>query len=129
MSAKNCSAREGKRINGGVCLSESQRGSSFNAQTKCGFGAFLMKVLGTSQSIVTDTANIKKNWDEGLRITACAARVSTFYIVMTKDTKEYKGKSQTWFTGNTWNEVNCEIQKGWRTKTEKLSQEYATQLA
>ena len=95
---------------------QSQNIYSLACDEKFGFGVFLMKGFGTSQSIVTDTANIEKNWDEGLRITACAARGSTFYIVMTKDAKEYQGKAQTWFTRSTWNEVDSKIQKEYKNR-------------
>lgn len=76
-----------------------------------GFGVFLMENYGTRQCIITNTSEIKRKWDDDLRITACTARGSTFYIVMTKDTKEYKGKSQSWFTRNTWTGASDEIQK------------------
>ena len=60
-----------------------------------------------------------------LKITSCAALDSTFYIVMTKDTKEYDGKGQKWFTRSTWTETRDEIQEGYK---EKLLLEYVTQL-
>lgn len=47
-------------------------------------------------------------------ITVCAARDSTFYIIMMKDTKEYHGKVQRRFTCNAWKGVNDEIQEGYR---------------
>ncbi|KAJ7389050.1 hypothetical protein OS493_033909 [Desmophyllum pertusum] len=53
----------------------------------------------------------RKKWDEGFKITACAARGSTFYVIMTKDTEEYKGKAQIWFTRRTWDKADNEIQK------------------
>ena len=89
---------------------------SLACDEKFGFGAFLIEGFGTSQSIVTSMykENIRKQWDEGLSITACAARGSTFYIVMTKDTTEYQGKAQAWFTRSTWDEVKNEIQKGYQ---------------
>lgn len=79
-----------------------------------GFGVFLMEGYGTNQSILTGTDDIGEKWDNGLMITACAARDSTFYIIMTEDTKEYHGKGQKWFTRNTWKDASDEIQEGYR---------------
>ena len=79
-----------------------------------GFGVFFMKKYGTNQTIITSTFNIQKKLDEGFKITACAARGSTFYVIMTKDTEEYKGKAQTWFTRSTWDKADNEIQKGYK---------------
>ena len=94
---------------------KSQNIYSLACDEKFGFGVFLMEGFGTSQSIVTNTADIKKKWDDGFRITACAAQGSTFYIVMTKDTKEYQDcKAQTWFTRNAWSGVKSQIQKEWQ---------------
>ena len=81
---------------------------------KFGFGAFFMKGYGTKQVIVKSTDDIQKQWDDGLMITSCAALDSTFYIVMTKDTKEYDGKGQTWFTRSTWTDTREEIQEGYK---------------
>lgn len=78
-----------------------------------GFGAFFMENYGTSQSIVTNLFDISKKWEEGFKITACATRCSTFYIVMTKDTNEYKG-DQTWCTRNSRQEANNEMQKNYK---------------
>ncbi len=80
-----------------------------------GFGVFLMENYGTAQCIIpTGTSRIQAKYDEGFMITACAARGSTFYVVMTKDTEEYKEKAQTWFTRSTWTEANNEIQKEYK---------------
>ena len=54
---------------------------------KFGFGAFFMDGYGTKQVIIESTDDIQKQWKDGLKITSCAALDSTFYIVMTKDTK------------------------------------------
>ncbi|KAL9953319.1 hypothetical protein ACROYT_G040717 [Oculina patagonica] len=81
-----------------------------------GFGVFFIQGYGTSQAIVTNTSDIAKKWNEGFQITACAAWGSTFYVVMTKDTEEYKDKTQTWFTCNTWTKVNNEIQNGFKER-------------
>ena len=85
-----------------------------------------MENFGTNQAIITNTSDIQKFWKDGFRITACAARGSTFYIIMTKGTKEYGEKSQVWITGNTWLEVDTEIRKG--TRPGKLSPVYVTRL-
>ena len=87
---------------------------SLACDEKFGFGAFFMKGYGTKQCIVKSTDNIKKHWNNGLKITSCAALDSRFYIVMTKDTKEYRGKGQKWFTCSTWKSTNVEIQGGYQ---------------
>ena len=56
-----------------------------------GFGVFFMENFGTGQSIVTNLLDISKKWEEGFKITACAARGSTSYIVMTKTQMNTKG--------------------------------------
>ena len=45
-----------------------------------------MENFGTNQAIITNTSDIQKFWKDGFRISACAARGSTFYIIMTKGT-------------------------------------------
>jgi len=97
---------------------EWKNGRSFNIYSlacdeNLGFGVFFMENYGTSQSIVTNLDDIEKKWKEGFMITACAARGSTFYVVMTKDTNEYKG-GQSWFTCNSWVEAHNEIQKDYK---------------
>ncbi|KAL9953314.1 hypothetical protein ACROYT_G040712 [Oculina patagonica] len=76
-----------------------------------GFGVFFMENYGSNQTIVRNVYNIKRVWEDGFKITACAARGSTFYVIMTKDTEEYKGKIQVCFTCVTWAEAQNEIQK------------------
>ena len=87
---------------------------SFACDERFGFGVFFMEGYGTNQAILKNTDDIKKKWEEGLKITSCTARDSTFYIIMTKDTKEYHGKGQTWFTRRTWKKANDEIQEGYQ---------------
>ena len=82
---------------------------SFACDENRGFGLFFMEKFGTDQCILRGTSGIEEKWNEGFKITACAARESTIYVIMTKNTREYKGKSQKWFTGNTWNDVKEEI--------------------
>ena len=74
-----------------------------------------MKNFGTNQAIITNTSDIQRFWKDCFRITACAARGSTLYLIMTKSTKEYGEKSQEWITGNTWLEVDTEIRKSYQT--------------
>jgi len=74
-----------------------------------GFAAFFMAKYGTAQVIVSTSRQIEMKWDDDFHITSCAARGSELFIVMTKGTKEYEDKDQTWFTGFTWNETYNEI--------------------
>ncbi|XP_068670716.1 uncharacterized protein [Montipora foliosa] len=78
-----------------------------------GFGVFFMKDIGTNQSILAGTSSIQGMLNKGFKITACAARDSTFYLVMTKGSKEYNGKAQSWFTNDSWSDVEIQIQKGY----------------
>ena len=82
-----------------------------------GLESFLWKILAQIKQlyIIRNTSDIQKFWKDGFRVTACAARGSTFYIIVTKSTKEYGEKSQEWITGNTWLEVDTEIRKSYRT--------------
>ena len=99
-----------KWING-----KSKKIYSLACDEKYGFGVFFVENYGTGQTILRDTSNIKEEYDDGFRISACAARGSTFYVIMTKDTKEYSGKGQKWFTGSTWSEVIIpEIDEGYK---------------
>ena len=100
---------ECKGVNG-----RSNRIYSLACDEKVGFGVFFMAGYGTKQVIVKSTDGIKKQWDDGFSITSCAALYSTFYIIMTKDTKEYHEKQQMWFTRSTWKETNDEIQEGYQ---------------
>ena len=68
-----------------------------------------MENYGTDQCIVTNSFQIYERWNDGFEITACAAWGSNFYIVMTKDTDEYSGTTQTFFFRNTWNETYTSI--------------------
>ena len=87
---------------------------SLACDEKFGFGVFFTEGYGTRQGITRSTDGIQNKLDEGLRITSCAALDSEFYIVMTKDTTEYHGKQQKWFTRSTWKETNDEIQEGYQ---------------
>ena len=87
---------------------------SLACDEKFGFGVFFMEGYGTKQVILKSTDGITRQWVDGLKITSCAALDSTFYIIMTKDTKEYHGKQQKWFTCSTWEETNNKMQEGYK---------------
>ena len=92
---------------------KSQNIYSLACDENLGFGVFFMENYGTGQWIITDLTDIKRKWDNGFKITACAARSSTFYIIMTKDTNEYK-RRQKWFTSDSWDEAESEIKKEYK---------------
>ena len=83
---------------------------SLACDEKLGFGVLFLANYGVDQTILTNTSDIGKKEKDGFQITACAAQGSTFYIVMTKDTREYQGK-QAWFTLNSWDEAKNVIQE------------------
>ena len=91
----------------------SQNIYSLACDENLGFGVFFMENYGTGQSIVTNLLDVKKKWEDRFMITACAARGSTIYVVMTKDTNEYKAE-QTCFTCISWQEAKNEIQKNYK---------------
>ncbi|KAJ7369522.1 hypothetical protein OS493_038348 [Desmophyllum pertusum] len=93
---------------------QSQNIYSLACDENLGFGVFFMKNYGTGQAIIRNTSDIKKKWDEGFKITACAARGSTFYVIMTKDAEEYKDKAEKWFTCSTWAAAKIEILKDYK---------------
>ena len=96
------------------CVNGKSKGIySLACDEKFGFGVFFMEGYGTKQVIIESTDDIEQQWDNGLKITSCAALDSTFYI-MTEDTKEYHGKQQMWFTRSTWEETNDQIQEGYK---------------
>ncbi|KAJ7389074.1 hypothetical protein OS493_033936 [Desmophyllum pertusum] len=91
----------------GGCFAPSKRYSPRPALTWV-----IRKNYDTFLELVRETVDIdqwKKKYNDGFKITACAARGSTFYVIMTKDTEEYKGKAQSWFTRSTWAEAINEI--------------------
>jgi len=99
------SVKDGRdRVNG-----KSEQIYSLACDEKVGFASFSMQKYGTAQAIVTNLSDIEKKWKESFEVTSCAARGSTFYIIMTKGTREYRGKQQMWFSVNTWNETCDEI--------------------
>ena len=116
---------EWKWVNG-----RSKKIYSLACDEKFGFGVFFMEGYGTEQVIIkTDlksTDDVKKQWDDGLRITSCAALDSTFYIVMTKYTKEYNGEEQKLLLVEPGKKQMMKYRRN--TKKEKLLLEYVTQL-
>lgn len=74
-----------------------------------GFAVFFLTNYGTAQTIVRSTLDVEKKMKAGFKITACTAQGSEFYIIMTRGTKEYKGK-QKWFTPDSWDEAKRLIQ-------------------
>jgi len=78
------------------------------------FGAFFMANYGRDQTIVTNLNDIEEKRKDGFEITACAARNSTFYIVMTKGTREYRKKKQEWFIQSSWEKADTQIQKHYK---------------
>jgi len=74
-----------------------------------GFGVFFMQNYGRDQCIVTNLSHIYERWKEGFEITSCAAWGSNIYIIMTKDTEEYRGRHQIWFISYTWWETYSKI--------------------
>ena len=107
------SAREGwNRVNG-----KSEQIYSLACDEKLGFMVLSMDQYGTAQAIVTNLPDIERKWKDGFEITSCAARGQTFYIIMTKGTREYRNKTQAWFSCNTWNEtcdeINEQIKEGY----------------
>ena len=94
-----------KRINGA-----SKQIHSLARDDNLGFGVFLcMDNYGTDQCVVTSAFQMHERWHNGFQVTACAAWGSHFYIIMTKDTDKYSGKSQIYFIRNTWNETHTSI--------------------
>ena len=72
-----------------------------------------MENYGTNQCIVMNLIQIYEKRNDGFEITACAARGSNFYIIMTQDTDEYSDRAQIYFFRNTWNETYTKIRNKW----------------
>lgn len=79
-----------------------------------GFGVFFLKKYGTDQKVVKKLSRIKKYKDIGYKITACATEGQLFYIIMTEDAENYKGKIQTWFTSPDWSRVETKVHRGYQ---------------
>jgi len=101
----------GDRVNG-----QPEQIYSLACDENLGFAVFFMNKYGTAQAVVTNLSDIEKKWEDGFQVTSCAARDSTFCIIMTKDTDEYRDKQQMWFTCYTWNktcdQINEQIKAG-----------------
>ena len=85
-----------------------------------GFAAFFMEKYGTAQAIVTNPSDMEMKRKEGFEITSCAAWGSTFFIIMTKDTEEYRGRDQIWLVSSstcTWwaiySKINAQSKAGY----------------
>ena len=89
---------------------------SFACDENLGFAAFFVAKYGTAQALVTNLNDLEEKWEDGFKITSSAARGSTFYIVMTKDTKEYQDKSQIWFTFDTWKDTYDKITERYKAR-------------
>ena len=109
--------RKRKSVNG-----KSKRIYSLARDAKFGFGVFFMEGYGTKQAIIKSTGDIRKHWSDGSKITSCAALDSTFYIVMTKHTKEYHENSRRGLLEEPGEKLK--MQYGRDTEKEKLSLEY-----
>ena len=88
---------------------------SLECDENLGFAAFFMEQYGTAQTILTNTSDVEKKMKDGFKITACTAQGSVFYIIMTKGTKDYKGK-QEWFTSDSWDEAKSLIQEKYKER-------------
>ncbi|PFX15689.1 hypothetical protein AWC38_SpisGene20084 [Stylophora pistillata] len=78
---------------------------SLTCDEDLGFGVFFIEYYGTCQKITTCPLEMEHLWKLGFHITACVARNSTFYFVMTKNTQEYEGKLQLWFSFKKWSQT------------------------
>jgi len=84
---------------------KSQQIYSLACDEELGFAVFFMEQYGTAQAIVTNVSNMEEKLQDGFQITSCGFRGQKIYIIMTKGTREYRNKTQVWFTRNTWNET------------------------
>ena len=73
-----------------------------------------MAKYGTAQAIVTNLTDAEKKLQDGFNITSVAALGSTFYIVITKGTREYRRKAQMSFICVTWKETYDEINEQYK---------------
>ena len=76
------------------------------------FGVFLLKNDGTDQRVLKRVSSIRKYRENGFKITACAAQGKPFCVIMTEDAENYKGKIQTWFTGQEWRHAEKKKKEG-----------------
>ena len=99
-------AKKNRNLKGG----KAKQISCLACDEKLGFGVLFMANYGSAQKILTNTSDIEKEKKDGFKITACAAWGSTFYVIMTKGTREYKGR-QRWFTSKSWDDAEKLIQE------------------
>ena len=59
-------------------------------------------------------SQVQKWYDADYRITACGARNSTIYYIMTRGAKGYAGKKQTCITKDSWHEAQEFISLQWK---------------
>ena len=80
-----------------------------------GFGVFTMKDFGTDQDITwdPDMSTVQQWYDKRYRITACGARNSTFYYIMTRGAKGYDKKNQICKIKDSWQEADEYIRQQW----------------
>lgn len=84
-----------------------------------GFGIFAMWGFGDDQKVIRLSRHYEDYEDyedallehfiEDYSVTACGARYSTFFFVMTKGAEGYDDKLQSVFTGNTWADTKKKI--------------------
>ena len=87
---------------------------SLSCDENLGFAVFFIAKYGTAQAIVTNLTDAKKKSEDGFKITSVAALGSTFYIVMTKGTREYRRKSQVSQICDTWKQTYDEINEEYK---------------
>ena len=73
------------------------------------FYVFMVNGYGNGQTIIKQLSKVKEKWDDGWKITSCTSKGSTYYIVMTGNVDGYHSKSQTYFTHNSWSDVESKI--------------------
>ena len=105
LANKNRNLKDGK----------SKQISSLECDEQLGFAVLFMTNYGSAQKILTDMSDIEKERRDGFKITACAAWGSTFYVIMTKGTREFRGR-QRWFTPKSWEEAEKLIQENQEKK-------------
>ena len=81
-----------------------------------------MEGYGSEQVIVKGTDGILKLWNDGLQITSCTALNSSFYIIMTKHTREYHENCRCGLLAAPGKKRMMKYRRD--TKKEKLSLEY-----
>ena len=80
-----------------------------------GFGLLTMDDFGTTQGVAwdSDMSTVQEWFDAGYHITACGARNSQFYYIMTRGAMGYDGKKQTCTLKDSWGEAEDYIRQQW----------------